>query len=888
VDRSELDGPILDHRRLVVTSDEPDGTEPDGSHPDKAPPRVAPVIVGVATVGTLAAVATCLGWSGRGTSPVAVTGGLSTAWLAVLLLAITALAEFTSVQLRHGDQNEALTLLEAAMVADVLLLPPAVATVVAISGLAIASAVARRNVMKSVFNLGAHATGTALLVTLVSAAAPAHAGLSAAVVGALLAGVLCFGAINLGLLSWVLAVATGVPARQTIMESYRLSLMMAVGTCGIGAVAVAVAVHAPVLLPFTLLPAAALTFAYRAAAQEASERERSSKLVALTQVLAGRLVADDLLLSFTGLLREAFSGTSARVVLEGDLEGREESPGAVVVAEDDGVTHGELTAFDAALLARAGGVPELISEGLPAGWGRTFLAPLEADGRRLGVLVLVGNGNQLKARDLAVLSPLVSALAVALRGADHLTRLVEETDKLQAVVDHSSDGILVVDADSRVLVWSPSMHALSGLPPSLAIGRRLPQLLRCRLVETEAQGNDGAVTAPDDSTERPSLLDVATLGLTAEKPRRTIELALIRPDGEARWVRMSHNAVFAAAANDAVIATDAGDHATTLEAGSLAQDVVLVYDVTRERQVERLKADFIATVSHELRTPITPIKGYVELLRRRGDEMPAERRREMLDTVSDRVSHLTRLVEDLLLASGVSAPSAAVVMQTVDLATLTRRAVDDFPGESIRLTTRTPLEPVVVSADPTRVIQVLANLISNGLKYSPAESPVEITCSIDAEARTASVRVRDSGRGIPTDQLDRVFEKFHRVEDPLRMTTSGTGLGLFIARRLAGAMDGALAVESTLGRGTTFVFTLPLAPVGTELPTPAHRPGSPFGLPGQRGRFRRRHDDPPDDNAGIPLDAAIEVAVTETVNDPGAAANPTEPVDTQAEPVPRT
>ena len=257
--------------------------------------RVNRLIVGVAVLGSLAAVATCFGWSSRSVAPVSFHGGFPTAWLAVLLLVVTALAEFTSVQLRHGDQNEALTLLEAAMVADALLLPPAVATIVAILGLAIASALARRDVMKSVFNLGAHATGTALLVTLVSVAAPPQAGLSADVVGALLAGTLCFAAINLGLLSWVLSLVAAVPARQTITESYRLSLLMAVGTCGIGAVAVAVAVDAPALLAFTLLPAGALTYAYRAAAQEASERERSGKLAALTQVLAGRLVAHDLL-----------------------------------------------------------------------------------------------------------------------------------------------------------------------------------------------------------------------------------------------------------------------------------------------------------------------------------------------------------------------------------------------------------------------------------------------------------------------------------------------------------------------------------------------------------------------------------------------------------------
>ena len=166
----------------------------------------------------------------------------------------------------------------------------------------------------------------------------------------------------------------------------------------------------------------------------------------------------------------------------------------------------------------------------------------------------------------------------------------------------------------------------------------------------------------------------------------------------------------------------------------------------------------------------------------------------------------------------------------------------------------------MVLADPTRVSQVLANLISNGLKYSPDSSQVEVTCEVTAAGadptglRHARVLVRDSGRGIPADQLERIFDKFHRVEDPMRMTTSGTGLGLFIARRLAGAMGGTLTARSTLARGATFVFTLPLAPEGTELPTATNRTGSPFGLPGQRGRFRRRHDDSQDEPHVEPAD----------------------------------
>ena len=93
---------------------------------------------------------------------------------------------------------------------------------------------------------------------------------------------------------------------------------------------------------------------------------------------------------------------------------------------------------------------------------------------------------------------------------------------------------------------------------------------------------------------------------------------------------------------------------------------------------------------------------------------------------------------------------------------------------------------------------------------------------MDEERRQASVLVHDNGRGIPADQLERVFDKFHRVEDPLRMTTSGTGLGLFIARQLAVAMGGTLSVESTLGQGATFVFTLPLAPAGSNRAAVVH------------------------------------------------------------------
>jgi len=359
-------------------------------------------------------------------------------------------------------------------------------------------------------------------------------------------------------------------------------------------------------------------------------------------------------------------------------------------------------------------------------------------------------------------------------------------------VDHSSDGIVVLDADGVVAVWSPAMEQATGVPAAEALGRALADL----------------VTVRDPGGDPVDALAAGWDLLSPGAPRATVETTLVRPDGEQRWVRWSHAAVF--------------------DGDALVRDVVLVHDVTRERQVERLKSDFIATVSHELRSPITPIKGYVELLRRKSEEFTPEKRRECLDLVSDRVAHLARIVEDLLLASRVSNPASTVEMGVGDLGALARKAAGDFSVEGTRLHLDLPAVPVPVACDPVRVVQVVSNLLSNALKYSPAGAAVFLTLRVrEGDARLS---VTDRGRGIAANQLGRVFEKFHRVEDARTMTTGGTGLGLYIARQLADAMGGTLAVESAYGVGSTFTFSLPL--LSADVASPAEptglRPGRPW------------------------------------------------------------
>jgi PAS domain S-box-containing protein len=699
-------------------------------------------------------------------------------WVLVsLCFALTLASDWASVPVRHGEQREDLTFFEAACVVDVLVLPSHWALVLPVAATLVCSLLRRRGPTKALFNAGNLAIGVAILVP--TSHLIARDGLSTQTVAGLTLGMLGLCAVNLVALSMVLAIVADARPLQVIREGAGLSAITAVCTVALGGTFVVLASVAPGLLPFAVLPAGALMFAFQSQAQEAEERERSQRLLGLSQMLAGRLDGD-VLASFLEMGRQAFGVDLALALLDPTA-----APGGaypLTVCDDREFGRGRRAAslYEADLLWRTDSAT-VLTDGLPEDWRAALVAPLEAEGRRIGVVVLASRSKRhsLNAGAATLLNPLASALAVALRAAAQLERLEEERSKLKAVVDQSSDGILVLNGRGVVQLWSPAMEALTGRTEVAALGRPIAALLAM-------SGSDG--TAVDAFASGRDQMSV-------DSPHVIIELVLTRDDGERRVVRCAHAGVF--------------------DGDELVRDVVMLHDVTRERQVERLKADFIATVSHELRTPVTPIKGYADLLRRRGHAMTEEKRNECLDVISDRATHLTRLVEDLLLASRISATESTgrgkVDMASDDLAALVRRACGDFGDQNARLAIEVPATPVLVDCDPVRVIQVLTNLVSNALKYSGPGSPVVVR--LRPKGAKAVVEVQDVGRGIPADQVDKVFDKFHRVEDPMLMTTGGTGLGLYIARELAVAMGGSLTCASTLGVGS--VFTLSLSVAGT-------------------------------------------------------------------------
>ncbi len=235
---------------------------------------------------------------------------------------------------------------------------------------------------------------------------------------------------------------------------------------------------------------------------------------------------------------------------------------------------------------------------------------------------------------------------------------------------------------------------------------------------------------------------------------------------------------------------------------------VSVYDVTDLRRLERARRDFVANVSHELRTPMATIRAIAETLLDDTDSRNAGDQRYLEKIVSE-IDRLTRISNDLLTLS--AAESKTMVMERVNLSDLARSAIHQVLPKA----TKKGLELVgeivpstPVNAHNEQMVQVLLNLLDNAVNYTSKGRVVLRAFSRDGLAR---VEVEDTGIGIPSEHLDRIFERFYRVEKARSRESGGTGLGLSIVRHIVESHGGKVGVESELNKGTTFWFTLPLA-----------------------------------------------------------------------------
>ena len=238
--------------------------------------------------------------------------------------------------------------------------------------------------------------------------------------------------------------------------------------------------------------------------------------------------------------------------------------------------------------------------------------------------------------------------------------------------------------------------------------------------------------------------------------------------------------------------------------------LVVIHDVTEQVRSDQQRREFVANVSHELRTPITSVRSYAETLTESGDEMEAEMRKRFLDVIMNESDRMTKIVQDLLVLSRFDSEKTEMNFERFDMAESLRHVYDaliiDAEKKGLTMSLDIGSEPIMLEGDRARIEQVVINVVSNSVRYTPEGGSIAISARGGDEV---SVSVADTGIGIPEADVPHLFDRFYRVDKGRSRAQGGTGLGLSIAKEIVDRHNGRIDVESRLGEGTTVTVTLP-------------------------------------------------------------------------------
>lgn len=247
--------------------------------------------------------------------------------------------------------------------------------------------------------------------------------------------------------------------------------------------------------------------------------------------------------------------------------------------------------------------------------------------------------------------------------------------------------------------------------------------------------------------------------------------------------------------------------------------VTILRDLTREREISQMKSDFVSKASHELRTPLSSIRAYVEMLVD-GEAEDEQSRQEFYRIIQDETDRLGRLIDNMLNISRIEAGIVQIEREQVDMKELIERAINTLEPHArekdITFHAKTTNVDLCVEGDPDMLYQVVLNLASNAVKYTPEGGRITIAGDTDNLTGSVLVSVSDTGLGIPPDSVPKLFEKFYRVENYKRVA-KGTGLGLSLCKHIVETVHhGQISVESKLGMGSKFWFTVPMQYAGSK------------------------------------------------------------------------
>jgi len=375
-----------------------------------------------------------------------------------------------------------------------------------------------------------------------------------------------------------------------------------------------------------------------------------------------------------------------------------------------------------------------------------------------GVRIPIGNGEEID-----YLARVLNEMATRIEEQMH--KLTSEQQRLAAILRGMGEGVMVTDTKGKIILINPAFRKQFGLPGEIE-GRPLVEVCRHPdlLQAFEAQRESGDEITCEISIPATSLVLMA------------------------HWVPLSK---------------DNGKQGT----------VAVFHDISDLKRVEIMRRDFVANVSHELRTPVAVIKGYGETLLDGALNDSPERARHFVEVIVSHAERLANLINDILTLSRLEAKDASLTLHPLDLCGTVRKAQmlmeDHARTKGIHLTADCPEEIPKVLADQGQFEQVLLNLMDNAIKYTPDGGVVSVTVRLSEER--VQINVRDTGIGIPTKDLPRIFERFYRVDEGRSREQGGTGLGLSIVKHIVQLHGGEITVTSEASKGSIFTVVLPTA-----------------------------------------------------------------------------
>lgn len=430
----------------------------------------------------------------------------------------------------------------------------------------------------------------------------------------------------------------------------------------------------------------------------------------------------------------------------------------------------------------------LIANKAGLGLTQVIRLPLTIGGVFIGLIYVFQSGNYYFVDDAPnLLRSFAEQAAIAVRNARLYQQVNQEKQRLDAILEQSADGVMILDPSLRITVFNKALSQMTGWTADEALGKKHDEVIEWETLKTGGDLNSALAN-------HWPLPNAAHLYVEGEARRRPDSCS--QADRDAISLGITYAPLL-----------DAEDRMTNI--------IASVRDLTRYREEEALQKTFISVISHELKTPVSIIKGYAGTLRRPDAHWTPEILDDSLGVIEEEADNLNELIDNLLEASRLQAGTFTLeISDEVNLPRLAETVVRKFSNQTQIHTLKShfPADFPNIIGDDRRLTQVLNNLVSNAIKYSPDGGTIAIVGAVHPQHVT--VAVADEGIGIPARDQHRIFQKFSRLDNALSRKTDGTGLGLFLSRAIVEAHGGRLWFQNNSETqpdrpGTTFTFSLP-------------------------------------------------------------------------------